>query len=167
MPRSPRLFLCLAYVWCAVSLGTVLLPAVAPAQFTQRHVYPDPSSAHEDLAAALVTAKHDHKRILVDFGADWCIDCLVLDHYLGQAPNADLLAKNFIKVDVNVGHYDSNLDLAKRFNIPLNLGVPALAILDSNGHLLFAQQHKEFEHMSQMQSSDVTAFLNLWKPPAR
>ena len=155
----------------ATLLASLLLLSSAPfanPQFTTtRSIYPDPSSAHEDLQAALTKAKRDHKRILVDFGADWCGDCHVLDLYFAQPANAALLTRYFLKVDVNVGHYDANSDLAQRFGIPLKLGVPAIAVLNADGKLLYAQRNKEFEHMGQLHPSDLTAFLEHWKNPAR
>lgn len=66
---------------------------------------------------------------------------------------------------MNIGLRDQNLDIAARYEIPLNKGVPALAILDSKGKLLYSQKTGEFEAMRHMQSSDVTEFLNRWKRP--
>lgn len=150
----------------------LLLLAASPAtsQFTAtKHIYPDASAAHEDLQAALARARREHKRILVDFGGDWCGDCHVLDLYFEQPANRDLLARYFVKVDVNVEHLDANVDLAAKFGIPLKRGVPALAILDANGAVLYAQKHVEFEHMGQLQPSALTTFLQHWKaePSAR
>jgi len=47
--------------------------------------------------------------------------------------------------------------------VPIEKGVPALAVLDANGSLLYSQENKEFENMRSMRSSDVTSFLNRWK----
>ena len=157
-PLTPVAALCLA----------LLAPAAAlHAQTASKSIYPDPSAAHEDLQTALTRASHEHKRVLLDFGGNWCGDCRVLDIYFDQAPNADLLARNFVKVDVNVGKYDANQDIAKKYGVPLERGVPALVVLDSNGKLLFTQKNGEFESMRKLQSSDLTAFLERWKPATR
>jgi glycosyltransferase A (GT-A) superfamily protein (DUF2064 family) len=66
----------------------------------------------------------------------------------------------------NIGRMDQNLDLAERYEIPLKKGVPALAVLDSDGRLLYSQRTGEFEAMRRMQSSAVTEFLTQWKPVA-
>jgi hypothetical protein len=60
---------------------------------------------------------------------------------------------------------DENVDIAERYEVPLKKGVPALAVLDSDGHLLYSQQSGEFEAMRHMQAEAVTAFLTRWKPP--
>jgi thiol:disulfide interchange protein len=109
----------------------------------------------------LLLARKQHKRVILDFGGDWCGDCQVLDIYFHREPNADLLAKNFIKVNVNIGHEDANLDLAHKYGVPVH-GVPALAVLDAQGKVLYAQD-KEFSDMRYMQSQSVTDFLNKWK----
>ena len=54
-------------------------------------------------------------------------------------------------VNVDVGRLDKNLDLAQKYRIPLKKGIPALAVLDPHGNLLYAQDQGQFEdarHMS-------------------
>ena len=128
-------------------------------------IYPDPAQAQADIATALQAAKASHRRIIIDFGGNWCPDCHVLDLYFHDATNAPLLDAHYVLVHVNIGHKDQNLQIAKRYKIPLDKGVPALAVLDGDGRLLFSQKAGEFEAMRGMQSPAVTAFLDEWKPP--
>lgn len=146
----------------AVAAGLAL--AAATASYAGRAIYPDPSQAKADIAAALKTAAATHKRILLAFGADWCGDCQVLDIYLHNQQNRPILESNFILVHVNIGQMDENLDIAQHFQVPLDRGVPALAVLSENGKLLFSQQNGQFEAMRRMESSSVTEFLVQWKP---
>jgi thiol:disulfide interchange protein len=127
-----------------------------------KHLYPPAEAAQKDVAAGLALARREHKRVLLDFGGDWCGDCQVLDIYFHQPPNAELLEKNFVKVNVNIGQEDANLELAKRYGVPMPHGVPALAVVDANGKLVYAQG-KEFEDMRYMRPESVTAFLEKWK----
>ena len=127
-----------------------------------KNLYPAVEDAGKDVQAALATARREHKRVLLDFGGDWCGDCQVLDIYFQQAPNAALLAKDFVKVNVNIGHEDANLELAKKYGVAMPHGVPALAVLSANGTLIYAQG-KEFEDMRYMQPQSVTEFLEKWK----
>jgi thioredoxin 1 len=147
----------------SVLLSAVLL-AAPMAQAANREIYPDPAQAKIDLAAALKTAAATHKRILLDFGGNWCGDCQVLDLYLHDPANRPMLDANFILVHVNVGHYDANLDLAKQYGIPLEKGVPALAVLTSAGGLLYSQKNAQFESMGRVDLAEVTKFLAQWKP---
>lgn len=142
------------------------LVSAAPAVFAASPtIYSETADAHADLKAALTKAAHGHKRVILDFGGNWCGDCQVLDLYFHDPANAALLERSFVLVHVNIGRYDRNLDLAKRYQVPLEKGVPALAILDSRGRLLYSQRQGEFEAMRRMDVSAVTTFLNQWKAP--
>jgi len=147
-------------------LATALLVcfAAGTARPAGRTIYPDPAQAGSDLAAALKTAAATHKRILLDFGGNWCGDCQVLDIYFHDPANKPILEANFVLVHINVGHMDENLDIAKRYRVPLDKGVPALAVLSERGKLLYSQKQGEFEAMRSMQSSSVTSFLVQWRP---
>ena len=150
-----------------VLLGAVLTAGASFAQVTaspypHAHIYPEISQAQTDVQTALVEARQTHKRVILDFGGDWCPDCQVLNIYFGQSPNRELLDKYFLRVNVNIGREDANLELAHKYGVPVQ-GVPALAVLDDHGRLLYAQ-NKEFSDMRHMQSTDLTQFLNKWKP---
>jgi thioredoxin 1 len=146
------------------TLAALLALAVGVANSATPDIYPDPAHAPADLAAALKSAAATHKRVLLDFGGNWCGDCQVLDIYLRDSANGPIVEANFVVVHVNVGHYDANLSLAQRYQIPLEKGVPAVAILSDKGTLLYSQKDGEFETMRKMESSKVTEFLVRWKP---
>jgi len=140
--------------------NTPRVPVTMPPT-VKKNLYPPIPDATKDLNAGIAEARRTHKRVLVDFGGDWCGDCQVLDIYFHQEPNADLLAKNFVKVNINIGRIDANVDIAKRCGVDLH-GVPALAVLDDHGKVIFAQ-HNQFSDMRYMESTSVTEFLNQWK----
>jgi thiol:disulfide interchange protein len=152
------------FLWgCALTCALAALLDSA-GQGVNRELYPDPAQAKADIAAALKTAARTHKRVLIDFGGNWCGDCQVLDIYFHDEKNRRVLESGFVLVHVNVGHMDANLDIAQAYQIPLERGVPALAVLSDNGTLLFSQKSGEFEAMRRMESSTVTSFLARWKP---
>jgi thiol:disulfide interchange protein len=145
-------------------IAVLLFSTFAIAQTTGREIYPDPAQAKTELAAALKTASQTHKRILLDFGGNWCADCQVLDLYLHNEQNRSLLDASFILIHVNIGKYDANLDIAAKYQIPLNRGVPAVAVLSETGKLLYSQKSGEFESMRRMDPTAVTNFLTQWRP---
>jgi thiol:disulfide interchange protein len=156
-------------------LAALLLTLTAAAQFANRplvsgpitpnrDLFPANANAKADIKAALTRASKQQKRVLLEFGGLWCYDCHVLDHAFHSSEIAPLLDSNFVVVHVDIGKYDKNLDLAKKYDVPLDKGVPALAVLDSKGKLLFSQKNGEFEGARRMTVDDVTAFLNKWKP---
>jgi thiol:disulfide interchange protein len=136
---------------------------VTPVPAIKKHLYSAEADPKAEISSALKQAGLEHKRIILDFGGDWCGDCQVLDIYFHQPPNADLLDKNFLVVHVDIGHYDKNLDVAEKYKIPLKKGVPALAVIDAHDQLLYSQETGEFEDMRYMYPNSVTDFLNRWK----
>jgi thioredoxin 1 len=128
-----------------------------------RDIYPDPASASADVASALHQAAREHKRVLLDFGGNWCGDCKVLNYYMHQAPNDALLSKYFILVDINIGRLDQNLALADKYQTPIKKGVPLIAILDDHGHLLYSQLQGGFDRQMRTDPTALTALLNQWK----
>jgi thiol:disulfide interchange protein len=144
----------------------LVVAAGSPARSAQPDIYPPPEQASADIAAALKSAAASHKRVILDFGGNWCTDCHVLDLYFHDATNRPLLTANYVLVHINIGHMDANVDITKHYRVPLNKGVPAIAVLNARGKLLYSQKSGEFEAMRHMQSGSVTDFLVRWKPRA-
>src|SRR5579863_7305415 len=147
-----------------LALAAALAFGSHAARPASREIYPVPEQAKSDLAAALKTAAASHKHVLLDFGGNWCGDCQVLDLYFHDAKNLPILEQNFVLVHINIGHMDENEDIARLYDVPLGRGVPALAVLNERGKLLFSQKKGEFEAMRRMESSSVTEFLVQWRP---
>lgn len=151
----------------SLALAVFLALGVSVASAGGREIYPPPAQARADLAAALKTAAATHKRVLLDFGGNWCGDCQVLDIYFHDPSNLPILQANYVLVHINIGMMDANLDLARQYQVPIHKGVPALAVLSESGHLLYSQRDGQFEAMRTMQSSAVTSFLVQWRPERR
>ncbi|HWB32692.1 MAG TPA: thioredoxin family protein [Acidobacteriaceae bacterium] len=128
-----------------------------------RHIYSEAANPQADINAALAQARRDHKRVLLDFGGDWCGDCQVLEIYFREPVNAALLGRHYVLVHVWIGQMDHNIQLAARYGVPIAKGVPALAVLSADGKAIYSQQTGQFNDMRHMDSSSVTAFLNKWK----
>jgi thiol:disulfide interchange protein len=127
-------------------------------------IYPDSGRGASDLETALTQAAREHKRIIVVFGGNWCGDCRVLNIYLHDPAKVALLNTNYVLVNINVGELDRNLDLAARFGVPVQRGVPALVVLNSSGGLIYRQHSGEAEAMSRTDSpSAVNEFLRKWR----
>jgi hypothetical protein len=132
---------------------------------------PNPNLYHKDadgkaeIKEALSKAAKDHQRVILVFGGNWCYDCHVLDQCFHQADVEPVVEKNFQVVHVDIGDDGKkNSDLAAEYKIPLDKGVPALAILGADGKLLYSQQNGEFESARSLDPDDVITFLNKWKP---
>jgi len=110
-------------------------------------------------------AKKDHQRVILVFGANWCYDCHVLDQAFHQTDVAQILQRNFQVVHVDIGDDGKkNGNVAVEYQIPLEKGIPALAVLDSDGKLLYSQENGEWESARSLDPDDLVALLNRWKP---
>jgi len=138
-------------------------PLQPPTQINPQ-LYRADANANDEINHALVTAAKEHKRVLLDFGGNWCLDCHVLDNAFHQPRIAPLLNDNFVLVHVDVGRYDKNLELAKRYRVDLEKGVPSLAVLNARGAVLYSTG--DFERARVLSEEDVIAFLEKWKAPA-
>lgn len=168
---SQKSFASIAQVWATVD-GKPLIVATNRTDLSRLpqpveskpNLYPDPSEARTDIGLALSVAAREHRRVLLDFGGNWCYDCHVLDATFHYPEIARILEANYIVVHINIGQYDANLDLAAKYQIPLKKGVPSLAVLDANGRLLVSQRNGDFENTTRIGLKDVESFLNRWKP---
>ncbi len=130
-----------------------------------RELYPNNADAHKEIADALRAAAKDHKRVLLVFGANWCFDCFALDYRFHQPDIAPLVDKNYHVVHVDIGKGDKNLDIAKKYDTPIE-GIPVVAVLSSTGKLLYSQKAHEFSTARSLDPQVIVDFLKTWKPSA-
>jgi len=130
-----------------------------------KNIYPAGIDAKAEIKEARERASRERKRVLLVFGANWCYDCHVLDLAFQRADLAPLLAASYEVVHVDVGEGDKNQDLMQLYHVPMAKGIPALAILDGSGQLLFSQQNGEFERARALTPEELSAFLRKWKLP--
>lgn len=126
-------------------------------------LYPADADAKKEIADALQKAATEKKRVILIFGGNWCYDCHVLDQALHDGEAGNIVKQSYLLVHVDIGEGDKNLDLVKKYNIPLEKGVPALAVLKSDGALVYWSGVGEFEAARSMTKSALLAFLNHWK----
>jgi thiol:disulfide interchange protein len=159
---GPAVLLCSRAFLTMLAASATLLSAGAAHGAEQ--IYPATTNAAADIDAALQQAAGSRKRVLIDFGGNWCGDCIVLDRVFHEPQNALLLQQRFVVVHVNVGErgIDHNLDIGERYGVPLGKGVPALAVLDSSGRVVYSQKNGEFESMRRMDPKSVNDFLVRW-----
>ena len=120
-----------------------LLPAAAPVPAPRIGVaslerLPQPlplpyhaGSAKAAVAAAKARALKGHKRLLIDLGGNWCLDCRLLAGVMELPQMRPFVARHFEVVTVDVGRFDQNLDIPAHYGIKDRLkGVPAVLIVD-------------------------------------
>jgi thioredoxin 1 len=134
----------------------------------KKDIYPANLDAHAEIKEAEEKAAPAHKRLLLVFGANWCYDCHVLDLAFQRADTAPILKAGYEIVHIDLGDDEKkNADLVKQYDIPLNKGVPAVAVADSDGKLVVSQKNGEFEDARSLTPETLVAFLNKWKPDSQ
>jgi len=139
----------------AAVLGEPVSGADAPAKPALPAIY------NED-ADALALAKKESKRVLIQFGANWCGWCHRLHKLFESDSNIAARLKEayfVVLVDVNKGHND---EINKRYGNPTRYGLPVIVILDADGKALTTQDTGKLEEGDHQDPQKVLAFLNEW-----
>lgn len=134
--------------------------ALASAAFAAQGPYDESANAREQVASAILEAARAKVPVLVVFGANWCGDCKVLDHAFKQGAAAPLIAKNFKVVKVDVGRFDRNVDMARRYGVQLKAGIPAVAVLDRRGRAIYATKAGELADARNMGDTAIYDFFS-------
>ena len=154
--------------WRLVSVERTDSPQLKQPSDMKKNIYPADADAHAEIKEAEERAAREHKRLLLVFGANWCFDCHVLDLAFQRPELAPVVAANYEIVHVDLGPDEhKNADLVKQYDVPLNKGIPALAVAESDGKLVVSQKNGEFEDARGLTPEVLLEFLNKWKPQAR
>ncbi|MCW5942340.1 MAG: thioredoxin family protein [Fimbriimonadaceae bacterium] len=117
--------------------------------------------AAKDIENAIVRAKKENKRIMLDVGGEWCGWCHKLDEFFATNQEAgDLLRKRYVVVKVNFSPENKNEAVISRY--PKINGYPHLFVLDKTGKLLHSQDTGELETGDHHDAAKVVPFLKKW-----
>lgn len=143
--------------------GSVPTPHLDPSlQITPaKDVYPDIELGPKQVDEAFKTAAKTHRKVLLDFGGNWCPDCRKLAGVFNVPSVERWLDANFVVVPVNVGRIDKNLDLAAKYGIKIQ-EVPTVLILTPDGHLLNADGTHTLGNARAMSAQAVIDLIDQW-----
>ena len=153
--------------WRLISVERTDAPRLKQPADMKKDIYPADADAHAELKEAENKAAKEHKRLLLVFGANWCFDCHVLDLAFQRPDLAPTLEANYEVVHVDLGPEEhKNADLVRQYEIPLDKGIPALAVAEADGKLVVSQKSGEFEDARGLTPEVLLEFLERWKPQA-
>jgi thiol:disulfide interchange protein len=125
-------------------------------------LYDVSADGSKQVEQALQMARTQHKRVLLQFGANWCVWCVRL-HGLFQSDRriAARLKDSYVValIDVSEGH---NAAVNERFGKPTRFGLPAIVVLDEKGKALVTLDTETVEEGSGHNATKVLAFLDEW-----
>jgi thiol:disulfide interchange protein len=131
-------------------------------------IYDIQADASADIAAALTTAKAENKRVLLKFGANWCVWCHRLHDTLHDNTSvAKGLAEDYVVVHVDVNTRNGtkrNAATVAAYGNPTQHGLPVLVVLDADGEILITQETGALEEGSAHDPGKVLSFLKRWGP---
>jgi hypothetical protein len=154
--------------WRLVGAERTDAPHLKQPSDMKKNIYPADADAHAEIKEAELKAGAQHKRVLLVFGANWCFDCHVLDLAFQRPDLAPVVASGYEVVHVDLGPDEKkNADLVRQFEVPLDKGIPALAVAESDGKLVISQKNGEFEDARSLTPEALIDFLNKWKPESR
>jgi thioredoxin 1 len=121
--------------------------------------YDETADAKLDIQQALAQTATNQTPVILVFGANWCADCKVLDLAMKNGASAPLLTRDFKIVKINVGRWDRNLDVAKAYGVPLEKGIPAVAILSPASKVLYVTREGELANARTMGDNGIYEFF--------
>jgi len=117
------------------------------------------------ISQALTAARKDGTLVLINLGADWCIDCRVLEHFFETPQVSSFLRSNFHIVTIDVGFYpdsdkQKNVDVAARYGFDLmKSGIPAIIVLNAAGQTIASTREGQWRTARNFGTNDVLAYL--------
>jgi thioredoxin-related protein len=174
--ESPRTFWCIkfdkelamrfgqliAVIFIVATFAAIPVSVAEPVKPAKPKISDESAEGNKQIADALTLAKKEKKRVLLQFGANWCGWCHRL-HKLFESDKeiAATLKANFIVVlvDVNEKH---NSDVDEKYGHPTKHGLPVIVVLDADGKQLTTKNTEELEEGDHHDPAKVKAFLKEW-----
>ena len=116
----------------------------------------------DEIANALALSEQDGKLILLDFGANWCPDCLVLTVLFEDPAVKPFLTENYHVVRIDVGQWDKNLDISQKYGSPIDKGIPAVVVLAPNGEIIASTEDGALANARTATAQEILEFLKAW-----
>lgn len=105
-------------------------------------IYDESADAAVQIEQALAKAKKENRRVLIQWGGNWCGWCHLLHEMFKKNGNVRKeLMYEYDVVLVDIGQKDKNQELLEKYEVDLKSnGVPYLTVLDSEGEVVANQE---------------------------
>ncbi len=124
--------------------------------------YGDDRNVEADLAATMLRAATEKKRILLQVGGEWCGWCKLLTGFIEKNDAVrNSLEQNYLLMKVTYTQKQPNEAFLSKY--PKIKGYPHLFVLDAEGKLLHSQDTSSLEQGKGYNESKVLELLEGWK----
>jgi len=121
--------------------------------------YKDDADASTTVASARQQALDDEKFLMVTFGANWCVDCRTLYHHLLSPEVQTFTTDTFDFVNVNVGKFNVNMDLATDLGVDLQRGIPVAIFFGPDGQVIGTTNEGQLDPARFYTSKQILKFV--------
>jgi len=109
--------------------------------------------------SARAAAREQGKFLMVTFGANWCLDCRTLHHHLNSEPVASYIADLFEFVNVDIGKFNQNRDVAEALGVSMTRGIPVAIFFDPQGDVIGTTNEGQLEPARHYSSKQILKFV--------
>ncbi len=124
---------------------------------------PPPYDADMDAWKAVARARElavaGKKFLMVTFGANWCMDCRNLHRRLRSEDVSEYTRDRFLFVNVDVGKFNQNADLAKELGVTLSRGIPVAIFFGPDGAVIGTTNEGQLEPARRYTSKQILRFV--------
>jgi thiol-disulfide isomerase/thioredoxin len=120
--------------------------------------YDSRADARQDIADARERAIVDGKMLMITFGANWCPDCLTLHRNLSDPGTRAYAARKFEIVNIDVGEFDKNRDVARELDVEVNR-IPLAVFFGPDGRPICDTSRGELGPSRHYTSREILEFL--------
>ena len=117
------------------------------------------ADARATVSAARQEALESGRFLMVTFGANWCVDCRTLHHRLKSDDVTTFTDDLFHFVNVDVGKFNRNRDVARELGVDLTRGIPVAIFFDSQGREIGNTNDGQLEPARFYSSKQILKFV--------
>ncbi|CUW47471.1 thioredoxin family protein [Novacetimonas hansenii] len=123
--------------------------------------YGPTEGTRERIATAFDTARATGRKVLLDFGGNWCPDCRILAGLMDDPAVAPWIARRFVVVMINVERMNTNLEFLEQHGLKIS-AVPTVLVVTAQGKVLNADGLTALGNARAMSSQAVIDLLAQW-----
>lgn len=121
--------------------------------------YDEADDAHAIVADGRQKALEEGKFLMITFGANWCMDCRTLYRNLRSEDVSQFTDSVFHFVNVDVGKFNNNRDLAVELGVDLARGIPVAVFFDPAGEKIGTTNDGQLEPARFYTSKQILSFV--------